>query len=107
MSEITENILNLIFCVRQTHTMLITGLVKSLSWLPIVHRLGLKASSLTHKGLWNLPLHRFFFLETIFFFGTWEGPVTAQQPGIQLGMRRTSFLLSRDLNEGDESPSPK
>lgn len=33
-------------------------------------------------------------------------PVTAQQPGIQLGMRRTSFLLSRDLNEGDERVPP-
>jgi hypothetical protein len=42
-SKITENILNLIFCVRQTHTMLITGLVKSLFWLPVVHRLRLKA----------------------------------------------------------------
>lgn len=48
--------------------MLITGLVKSLSWLPIVHRLGLKAYSLTHKGLWNLPPHRFFSRNNFFFF---------------------------------------
>ena len=43
MSEITENILNLIFCVRRTHDMLIAGLVKSLSWFPMVHRIRAKA----------------------------------------------------------------
>lgn len=59
MSKITENILNLIFCVRQTHTMLAVGPVKSLSWLLIVHMIRFRAYSLAHKALWNLALHLF------------------------------------------------
>lgn len=57
-SEITENILNLIFCVRQAHAMLIVGLVKSLSWLPVIHRLRSKAYSWHTRpsGIWSLCL---------------------------------------------------
>lgn len=53
MNKITENILNLIFCVRLTYAMLIVGLVKYLSWLPIVRRIKSKAGSRAHKALRN------------------------------------------------------
>lgn len=59
MSKITENILNLIFCVRQTHTVLTAGLVKSRSWPPIVHRIRSPAHSLAHVALWNPAPHLF------------------------------------------------
>lgn len=53
MNKITENILNLIFCVRLTYAMLIVGLVKYLSWLPIVRRIKSKADHRAHKALRN------------------------------------------------------
>lgn len=68
MSKITENVLNLIFCVRQAHAMLIVGLVKSLCGLPIVHRLRSSGWKLIawHTRASGICPFIDFFLETIF-----------------------------------------
>lgn len=99
-SEITENILDLIFCVRQTHTVVIVGLVKYLSWLPIVHRLRPKAYCLALKALRNLVLSSIFSRSN--FSECRRCLSQCQVLGIQLWARPTPSLLTRSLHSNQE-----
>lgn len=100
MSEITENILDLIFYVRQTHTVVIVGLVKYLSWLPIVHRLRPKAYCLALKAFWNMVLSSIFSRSN--FSECRRCLSQCQVLGIQLWARPTPSLLTRSLHSNQE-----
>lgn len=99
-----ENILNSIFCVRQTHTMLIVGLVKSLSRLPIVHRIKSKAHSLACEALWNLAPSSVF--SSSDFSAPERCPSRCQVLGTKLGAGQAASILQwREHPNEEDGPA--